>query len=100
MKTQDQIIDQYGLDREGIRRRAAALVAETRAYRLREMRDQQALTQTDVARVMDVGQSAVSQIESGDVERAKVATLRKYVRALGGELTVEAVFGDVRLTVA
>ncbi|MBT1185637.1 XRE family transcriptional regulator [Streptomyces sp. CJ_13] len=76
------------------------LVAEVRAYRLAEIRQQQALTQKDVAETMGVSAPRVSAIENGETDRTEVATLRSYVEALGGRLRVVADFGDAEYTVA
>ncbi len=64
--------------------------AETRAT-LQELRERAGKTQHDVAL-----SSGVSQIEVSRAERRtdhKVSTLRRYVKALGGELLVYARFG-------
>ena len=47
-----------------------------------------------------VSQNRVSRIEHGDIERAQVDTLRKYVEALGGTLHVEVEYGDERIQIA
>ena len=49
---------------------------------------------------MNVSQSRISRIESGDIEHAELATLRAYVQALGGVLRVTADFGDEKLNLA
>ena len=71
-----------------------------RAYRLREVREAQAMTQVAVAKQLGIGQNRVSQIERGDIDHSQVDTLRRYVEALGGRLTVEAEFGDARYIIA
>ncbi|MEV6104124.1 XRE family transcriptional regulator [Streptomyces sp. NPDC051940] len=76
------------------------LMAEVRAYKLAEVRKEQALTQRDVAAAMGVSPPRVSAIEHGDTDRTEVATLRSYVEALGGRLRVVADFGDTEYTVA
>ncbi|AZM91820.1 MULTISPECIES: XRE family transcriptional regulator [Streptomyces] len=76
------------------------LMAEVRAYRLAEIRQEQALTQKDVAETMGVSAPRVSAIENGETDRTEVATLRSYVEALGGGLRVVADFGDTEYTVA
>ncbi|GAA3376958.1 helix-turn-helix domain-containing protein [Streptomyces sannanensis] len=76
------------------------LMAEVRAYRLAEIRQEQSLTQKDVAKTMGVSAPRVSAIEHGDADRTEVATLRSYVEALGGRLRVVADFGDTEYTVA
>jgi len=70
------------------------------AYRLADLRRGQSLTQAEVAEIMGVSGPRVSEVERGDVEHVTVATLRAYVRALGGELHIVADFGDTVYTVA
>ncbi|MGW6859221.1 XRE family transcriptional regulator [Streptomyces xanthophaeus] len=65
-----------------------------------EIRQEQALTQKDVADTMGVSAPRVSAIENGETDRTEVATLRSYVEALGGRLRVVADFGDTEYTVA
>jgi len=76
------------------------LAAEVRAYRLAEIRQEQDLTQRDVAALMGVSAPRVSAIEHGEIDRAEVSTLRSYVEALGGRLRVVADFGDTEYTLA
>lgn len=70
------------------------MLAEIRAYRLRELREMLALTQTDLAQALKVSQKRVSEIERGDVDRTKIDTLRRYADALGGTLRVEVTIGQ------
>ncbi|MEU7935917.1 XRE family transcriptional regulator [Microbispora bryophytorum] len=76
------------------------LAAEVRAHRLAEIRQEQDLTQRDVAALMGVSAPRVSAIEHGEIDRAEVSTLRSYVEALGGRLRVVADFGDTEYTLA
>ncbi|MDO0933972.1 XRE family transcriptional regulator [Streptomyces sp. DG2A-72] len=76
------------------------LFAEIRAYKLAELRREQDLTQREIADSMGVSTPRISAIEHGEIDRTEVATLRSYVRALGGELRVVADFGDTQYTVA
>ena len=71
--------------------------AEARAYRLREVREEQGLTQVELAERMHVKQPTVSELERGELERAGLATIRAYVEALGGSLEIVAAFGDRRV---
>jgi DNA-binding XRE family transcriptional regulator len=62
------------------------------AMLLGEVRKQLGFTQTSVAKAMGVSQSALSPVESQrDVQ---LSTLRRLVKALGGELDIVARFGD------
>jgi DNA-binding XRE family transcriptional regulator len=72
-------------------------LAEVRAYRLAEVRQQHGLTQTDVANSLHISQAAVSKIERGELSRSELSTIRKYVEALGGKIEIVANFGDERL---
>lgn len=77
-----------------IRAGARALIAESRAYRLAEVRRQQHRTQVEIAKSMGVTQARVSRIERGQLARSEVDTLASYVHALGGKLKIVADFGD------
>lgn len=70
------------------------MIAETRAWRLRELRSQFGLTQVELATELNVSQNRVSRIERGDLDKSQVDTLRRYVEALGGHLRLEVQVGD------
>ncbi len=74
-----------------------AMDAEVRACRLREMREEQGLTQVELAERTHVTQPSVSALERGEIDRAGLATIRAYVEALGGTVDVTANFGDQRI---
>ncbi|GAA1469605.1 helix-turn-helix domain-containing protein [Nocardiopsis exhalans] len=76
------------------------MLDEVRAYRLRELREAADLTQVQLAERLHVSQNRVSGIERGEIDRAQVDTLRRYVEALGGELRVEVEIGDQRFQIA
>lgn len=88
------------VDREAVEKEKARMLAEVRAFRLRELREKAGLTQAEVADRIGVGQRQVSKIEHGDLETARIGTIRRYVEAVGGELTVEFISGDDRMKVA
>jgi len=74
--------------RRKIEARAAALVAQEMS--LRELRKAHELTQEQVAEILEVGQDGVSRLEKrGDL---LVSTLRSYVEAMGGRLSLIAEF--------
>ena len=57
---------------------------------LDELREAQNMTQEHLAKVLNVKQSAISKMERrADVY---VSTLQSFVKAMGGELRIEAVF--------
>lgn len=75
-------------------RRAQELLEEVA---LQDLRQALGLTQTQVAETLAVNQTAVSKLEGrGDMY---VATLRRYIEALGGELELVARFPDRRVII-
>jgi transcriptional regulator with XRE-family HTH domain len=62
------------------------------AMLLSEVRKQLGFSQTAIAKSMGITQSALSQMESQD--DLQLNTLRRLVKALGGELDIVARFGD------
>jgi len=62
---------------------------------MRELRELSGKTQAEVAKVAEMTQGELSRAERRDDHL--LSTLRRYVEALGGELEVEAVFGDRRV---
>ncbi len=98
--TPEQLLAKRPVDRERVDAQKDRMLSEVRAYRLRELREQLGLTQEQLAQRIGVGQRQVSKIESGDLDSARVGTIRKYLEAVGGELAIEYVDGDRRLQVA
>lgn len=78
----------------------ARMEAEERAYRLREIREEQGMTQKELADRMSLTQPTISALESGDLDRSGLATLKAYVEALGGTVEVTATFGTRRLVLS
>lgn len=73
------------------------MIARQGGYRLAEERKRHGLTQAQLAEVMGVSPGRVSQIERGEV--STLASIVRYVEALGGRLDVVANFDDHTLTV-
>lgn len=88
------------VDRERVDAHKRRMMAEVRAYRLRELREQAGLTQAQLAERIGVGQRQVSKIERGDLDNARIGTIRSYLEAVGGGLAIEYVVGDQRIQVA
>lgn len=99
-KTLDDFLVEHPVDRERVEAHKQRMLAEVRAYRLRELRENAGLTQEQLAQRIGVGQRQVSKIERGDLENTKIGTIRSYLEAVGGELTIEYVTGDSHIQVA
>lgn len=88
------------VNREVVEAHKARMLAEVRAWRLRELREQQELTQVQLADSLAVSHNRVSAIERGQLDKTQIDILRRYVAALGGTLRVEAEFGDTTYRIA
>ncbi|WP_424950301.1 helix-turn-helix domain-containing protein [Deinococcus sp.] len=87
------------LDEDRVRALKAQALAQVRAFRLAEVRSATGFNQEELAERLGISQSRVSRIEQGDLEHTELATLRAFVRALGGELEVTVKLGDERFVV-
>jgi hypothetical protein len=66
---------------------------------LRGVREASGRTQVTVAEESGMDQADISRLETrADFSECQVATLQRYVEALGGQLELVARFGDKRLT--
>lgn len=74
------------------RPKAAAIRLPRQAVTLSELRKLVGRTQMETAAAAGMDQSELSKAERRDGHR--VATLRRYVEALGGELEIRARFGN------
>jgi len=91
MKNLDRIRKQLpAARRRRIAARAATLMAEEKS--LQELRQARKLTQKRIAEVLGVGQDSVSRLEQRS--DLLISTLRGYVEALGGRLSLVAEFPD------
>lgn len=92
--TLKEFVDEHPVDRERVDAHKERILAEVRAHRLRELREGAGLTQAQLAERIGVGQRQVSKIERGDLDSAKIGTIRSYLEAVGGGLVIEYVLGD------
>lgn len=76
--------------RKKIEARAATLIAEEMS--LRELRKARKLTQARIAKSLNIGQEGVSRLEKRT--DLHISTLRHYVEAMGGSLSLIAQFPD------
>jgi DNA-binding XRE family transcriptional regulator len=82
--------------RAEIKARSAKLLSE---LPLEQLRSARSLTQTNLAHLLGVNQSAISKMEKRT--DMYLSTLRSYIEAMGGNLEIQAVFpeGAVRVDV-
>lgn len=79
----EDFLAEHPVDRKRVEEYKKSMLAETRAYRLREFREQAGMTQEQVAQRIGVSQRQVSKIEHGDLESTKIGTIRRYLEAVG-----------------
>lgn len=96
----DDFLAEHPVNRANVEVHKERMLAEVRAYRLRELRENAGLTQQQLADRIGVSQRQVSKIEHGDLDNTKVGTIRGYLEAVGGGLAIEYVTGDARVQVA
>ena len=86
---------QTRIDPERCARVERRVQAALKAMPLEGLRDAREMTQAQLAQVLNVSQGAVSKVERRT--DMYISTLRSYVRAIGGDLQIRAVFpeGDV-----
>lgn len=87
----EQVLEEFSSEsRVRIEARAAVLIAEEMT--LQELRRARKLTQTRLARKLKIGQESVSRLEQRT--DLHLSTLRHYVEAMGGSLSLVARFPD------
>jgi transcriptional regulator with XRE-family HTH domain len=77
-------------ERAEIKKRTRELIAEQRT--LGELRKAQRLTQQKLARKLGIKQESVSSLEARS--DMLISTLRSYVKAMGGKLSLQVSFAD------
>ena len=77
-----------------IEERKAELLAE---LPLQDLRKARALTQEELADVLDVNQPSISKLERRT--DMYISTLRRFVEAMGGELEISACFPEGRVRI-
>ena len=80
---------------DGLAEDGRSLETSPAAMPLDALRDARRLTQVQMAQLLKISQGAVSKVERRT--DMFISTLRNYVRAIGGDLQIRAVFpeGDV-----
>jgi transcriptional regulator with XRE-family HTH domain len=87
----DDIINELSpARRKKVEARAAQLIAEEMT--LRQLRHARKLTQQKIAKSLHIGQEGVSKLEQRS--DLLISTLRDYVEAMGGNLSLVAEFPD------
>lgn len=100
MKSFGELRAELPVDRERVEELKREMLAQTRGYRLREMREALGMTTGDLANKLQVNRLQIEQIENGDIEQLPIGLIRAYVESVGWELKVEVDLGDTRYRIA
>lgn len=71
-----------------------ATAEKIEAYELAQERKRRRITQTQVAQSMGVSQARISEIENGDLNSARLDTIRRYAKSLGAKLVISFKWPD------
>ncbi|WP_084260275.1 helix-turn-helix domain-containing protein, partial [Mycobacterium avium] len=79
MTTLQDWLTKRPVDRTAVEEHKKRMRGQLRGHTLRELREAQNLTQTQLAALLHVSQNRVSAFERGQVEHAQIDTLRRYI---------------------
>lgn len=91
--TLEQVLERRPVDPVSAKKIRAQSNAYVAIYPLIDLREDFGLTQTALANEIGIDQSNVSRIERGKLSTMEIATLQKYIEALGGTIEIHARFG-------
>ena len=93
-------LDKRGITAEQMDEARQETQAVIDAYSLKEARKASNMTQAQVAETIGVSQNRVSRMENGDMDAMSIDSLRRYIAALGGNLTLVADLPSGKVTLA
>ena len=93
-------LDKRGITAEQMDEARQETQAIIDAYSLKEARKASNMTQAQVAETIGVSQNRVSRMENGDMDAMGIDSLRRYIAALGSNLTLVADLPSGRVTLA
>lgn len=94
----NEYLNKRGISKEQMNEARLETQAVVDAFNLKEARKVSNMTQVQVARAIGVSQNRVSRMENGDMNAMSVASLRRYVSALGGNLSLVADLPNGKVT--
>jgi hypothetical protein len=86
--------DEGRLDEQKLAAHKQRLLATQLAHELAQRRQAAGTDLEVLAKLLEVPPAELALIEQGQLDQLRVATLRAYVSALGGELHITAKFAD------
>jgi transcriptional regulator with XRE-family HTH domain len=84
--------NQLTVDRKKVNEYRKSMRERVEGVRLADLRKAKKLTQVQLAKRLKIDQSNVSRIERGKFDGVEVKTLKRYIKALGGEIEIRINF--------
>jgi len=84
-----------GAQREAVAVHQRRVQVESRRLSLRALREEAELSQVELAGALKLSVDRIARIETGDLDRVQLATLRRYAEAMGARLQVRAILKDM-----
>ena len=98
MDSLNAYLEKRGIGEEQMDQARRATQSYIDGYALREARNVGGMTQVELAEAMGVSQNRVSRMEHGDLSTMSLDTIRRYIEALGGKLSLIADLPTGKLT--
>ncbi len=98
MSDLNEYLAKRGITEEQMEQARATTRSYIDAHALREARNEGGMTQVQLAQAMGVSQNRVSRMERGDLATMSLDTIRRYVEALGGKVSLVADLPTGRVT--
>ncbi len=93
-------LDKRGITEEQMGAAHHATRTAIDAYNLREARKASHMTQVELAKTMGVSQNRISRMENGDIGTMSLDTVRRYIEAVGGKVSLVADLPTGRVSLA
>lgn len=84
----DKLIRDKGLSADSVEQLKQKLAKQQYLFALRELRSLTSKTQAELAETLGVTQNRISKLERYELGRLELQTIRSYINALGGELSL------------
>lgn len=81
--------------RESVAEHQRRVQVESRRLSLRALREEAELSQVELAGALKLSVDRIARMETGDLDRVQLATLRRYAEAMGARLQVRAILKDM-----
>lgn len=86
--------------RVALAERQSTVRRQPRELTPKELREEAKLSPADLAAILKLPVERIKRLETGDLDRVQLATLRRYVQALDARIEITAIRGDSHASLA